>query len=63
MARLTAGTDAGVTLMPPAVANVGVSVIVPATLPVAVEDNVTFSLNLDKVHCFDGRSGVNVLAR
>jgi multiple sugar transport system ATP-binding protein len=36
---------------------------VPATLSVAIEDSVSFSLNLDKVHCFDGSSGVNVLAR
>jgi len=36
---------------------------VPAALSVAIEDSVAFGLNLDKVHCFDGRSGVNVLAR
>ena len=32
---------------------------VPATLPVAIEDSVRFGFDADKVHCFDGSTGVS----
>ena len=32
------------------------------TLPVAIEDSVRFGVNAERIHLFDGASGVNVLA-
>jgi multiple sugar transport system ATP-binding protein len=36
---------------------------VPATVDVAVEEEVRFSFNPEKLNCFDGRTGVNVLCQ
>jgi multiple sugar transport system ATP-binding protein len=35
---------------------------VPATLAIAIEDSVKFGLNPEKVHAFNGATGVNLIA-